>query len=653
MKRNRQMFLFIGVLCVALLSGLVTGVSSAQPTSNTQLHPINDQISAQPPAPPDPNTGGIDVGLFPQVSPLPIPPADDNTDQPSPPPAQSGQLTLPPNLGAEGMQQSSPQNPPEPPNRNTDVEAQPSSPQIPAAIEITAASETTFFPSTGDTIDVQDDPWWWHDGDFAQGLRTLSINSVSGIRYELHINTNALSGSGHLDLDLSINGVVVGSFSVLPGETSKVVSFFFAPMTAPNYLIRLEETNTVDPGAGSVELLLDTSILSFYDKTTTLFPATDDTFDILSDPYWWNDGDYAQGVRSIGLNKVYGVRYELVMEDNSLNTTGHVDLDLSINGTVVGSFSINPSEMTKSLTFFFPPITGPNYTIRLEETNTVDPGAGSVLILASSSTLSFYGETSSWFPASGDQVDVGNFPYWWHAGDFAQGTRTPGLDQVTGVQLELLFDTNVLSPTGHVDLVLKINNLVVGSFSVLQGETSKTVSFFFAPIIGQDILVRLEETNTVDPGAGSVAIDLNRSVITFYDSTHSTYLPATGDIFNVASAPYWWHAGDHAQGTRFTSFMNITGIQYHLILSRNSLNLSGHVNLNLSINGIVVGSFSVLPGEMSKTGTMTFPPINGPIYVLRLEETNLVDPGYGSIVIPLDRSTIKFTTALFLPSILR
>ena len=38
MKRNRQMFFFIGVLCVALLSGLVTGVSSAHPTSNTQLH---------------------------------------------------------------------------------------------------------------------------------------------------------------------------------------------------------------------------------------------------------------------------------------------------------------------------------------------------------------------------------------------------------------------------------------------------------------------------------------------------------------------------------------------------------------------------------------------------------------------------------------
>ena len=233
MKRNRQMFLFIGVLCVALLSGLVTGVSSAHPTSNTQLHPINDQISAQPPAPPDPNTGGNGVGLFPQVSPLPIPPADDNTDQPSLPPAQSGQLTLPPNLGAEGMQQSSPQNPTEPPNRNTDAETQPSTVQSPTAIETTAASETTFFPSTGDTIDVQDDPWWWHDGDYAQGLRTLSINSVSGIRYELHINTNALSGSGHLDLDLSINGVIVGSFSVLPGETSKVVSFFFAPITAP------------------------------------------------------------------------------------------------------------------------------------------------------------------------------------------------------------------------------------------------------------------------------------------------------------------------------------------------------------------------------------------------------------------------------------
>ena len=281
----------------------------------------------------------------------------------------------------------------------------------------------------------------------------------------------------------------------------------------------------------------------------------------------------------------------------------------------------------------------------------VDPGAGSVSFELDTSLISFYGSASSWFPATGDDVTVGTGTFWWQEGDYAQGTRTPGLETVTGIQFELMIDQNALNTTGHVDLDLSVNGTVVGSFAILPGETSRTVAFFFAPISGPVYTIRLEATNTVEPGKGSVSILLDTSAITFYDSSLSRYLPATGDIVNVENNPYWWGLGDYAEGTRITQLEAITGIQYDLNLSSNRLNTTGHVDLDLSINGVVVTSFTVLPGEMSKSGTATFAPISGPIYVLRLEETNLVDPGAGSIVIPLDRSMFQFTTSIFLPEL--
>jgi hypothetical protein len=104
-----------------------------------------------------------------------------------------------------------------------------------------------------------DDPYWWHGGDFAEGSRTLAINGVSAVRHDLAITDNALNATGHVDLDLSINGIVVGSLTVLPGEISKSGIFAFAPISGPTYVIRLEETNLVDRGAGSIVMPLDRS----------------------------------------------------------------------------------------------------------------------------------------------------------------------------------------------------------------------------------------------------------------------------------------------------------------------------------------------------------------------------------------------------------
>jgi hypothetical protein len=72
-----------------------------------------------------------------------------------------------------------------------------------------------------------------------------------------------------VDLELFINGVVVGSFTVLPGETSRSVSFFFPPISGPSYTIRLQETNTVYPGAGSIVIPLDTSPLRLIPPTAS------------------------------------------------------------------------------------------------------------------------------------------------------------------------------------------------------------------------------------------------------------------------------------------------------------------------------------------------------------------------------------------------
>lgn len=653
MIHNRIPILFRRLLGLLLLSTLVTSNVVAAIPGSKQSEPVSafllDQtLVTQPPQPP--NTNGSDPQSLPQDGTAASATPDDNRGG-QPVPSQTIKPSIqPPNVD-DSKAQTRPATSEQLTDRNTGIVVQAITPQAISSVQSTDSSEEASFPTNEDEIGLIDNPYWWQTGDYAQGTRTLAINSISAARISLVIEENALNTTGHVDLDLSINGTVVGSVSVLPGDTVVTAAFFFAPISSPNYVIRLEETNTVDPGAGSIIISLNTSSITFYDSTTSLFPGTGDTFGIDTDPYWWQVGDYAEGVRTVGLPSVYGIRYELFILDNALNTTGHVDLDLSINGTVVGSFTILPGEMTKTGIFFFSPTDGPIYTIRLEETNTVDPGAGSVSFDLDTSTISFYGSASSRFPATGDDVTVGTGTYWWLEGDYAQGTRTPGLDTVTGIQFELMIDENALITTGHVDLDLSVNGTVVGSFSILPGETSRTVAFFFAPISGPVYTVRLEATNTVDPGMGSISILLDTSAITFYDSTRSQYLPATGDMLSVANYPYWWNVGDYAEGTRITHLETITGIQYELILSTNRLNTTGHVDLDLSINGLVVTSLTVLPGEMSKSGTATFAPISGPIYVIRLEETNLVDPGTGSIVIPLDRSMFQFTTSIFLPEL--
>jgi hypothetical protein len=143
------------------------------------------------------------------------------------------------------------------------------------------ASQTMYFPSAGDTVNLGTYPFWWQDGDYAEGRRTLTLGSVNGLTYDWSTTLNALTGTGRVDLELRINGLIVGGFAVNPGELAKSVSFGFAPIAGPEYSIRLEETNTVDLLMGSIQIPMDLSTLTFYS------PSTPEQVALLKNTLYW------------------------------------------------------------------------------------------------------------------------------------------------------------------------------------------------------------------------------------------------------------------------------------------------------------------------------------------------------------------------------
>ncbi len=139
--------------------------------------------------------------------------------------------------------------------------------------------------------------------------------------------------------------------------------------------------------------------------------------------------------------------------------------------------------------------------------------------------------------------------------------------------------------------------------------------------------------------------------------------PVSTDTWVVSSYPYWWHVGDTVYGNRNVPLSYVDHVDLAFKISYNVLNGSGHVDLDFRINGVTVGSFSALPSH--GTGfiyqSFNFAPVTPP-FELRYYETNLVDPGAGSIVIdetglctatfsggttPLDESTWGQIKSLF------
>lgn len=185
-----------------------------------------------------------------------------------------------------------------------------------------------------------------------------------------------------------------------------------------------------------------------------------------------------------------------------------------------------------------------------------------------------------------------------------------------------------------------------------QGEEGKV---YLGTISGEELMVHAKDIPTgeipAEANYNGEGQALSLDFEAFQDRTSTlaplgnttTLFPATGDTISVAYDPYWWNTGDYAEGTRNLGIPSVDHLDYHIVIGENFLSSSGHVDINLSINGFLVDSFTILPGELSKNGSLDFPAISGPSYTIRLEETNTVGAGLGSVTIPLDTSTLTLT----------
>lgn len=111
---------------------------------------------------------------------------------------------------------------------------------------------------------------------------------------------------------------------------------------------------------------------------TFTFPLPGDDFhgeDSGPQTYFWRLHQYVEGRRSSRLHVVTRAEINLIFDDNGL-TCDTQDVQVLVNGAVVGTFSISGSDRSVQQTFSFQPIAGPDYVVRYITTREVAAGCG-------------------------------------------------------------------------------------------------------------------------------------------------------------------------------------------------------------------------------------------------------------------------------------
>jgi hypothetical protein len=110
--------------------------------------------------------------------------------------------------------------------------------------------ESTIFPAAGDPRVASAGTYFWRLGDYVTGTRTLSLASVTRMQFTLQISPNVL-GCDTQDVQVSLNGRVLGSIAIASGNTSVTRDYTFPAVAGPTYTIRIETTRQVASGCGS------------------------------------------------------------------------------------------------------------------------------------------------------------------------------------------------------------------------------------------------------------------------------------------------------------------------------------------------------------------------------------------------------------------
>lgn len=125
---------------------------------------------------------------------------------------------------------------------------------VPVSAVNTDMTETFNFPTVDDTWNIANDPFMYLEGDYVEGTRDLGFFALLfGIDIHLELDYNGLTGDGYIDIDVYVDDKLVGSFTVMPGDTTKDVSFFFIKFVRGG-LVKLTyfETNNVVSMGGAI-----------------------------------------------------------------------------------------------------------------------------------------------------------------------------------------------------------------------------------------------------------------------------------------------------------------------------------------------------------------------------------------------------------------
>ena len=133
----------------------------------------------------------------------------------------------------------------------------------------------------------------------------------------------------------------------------------------------------------------ETWVTSSYDGPLTIanslvaFPVASDNFTVTHFPYWWSVGDTGWGTRTISEPSVSQMMLLIQLDTNVLSCDTD-EFDVSLNGVVVGHFSLGAADGLGPIVRNigpFPPVPampGNSYELRYTVTETVAGGCGSV-----------------------------------------------------------------------------------------------------------------------------------------------------------------------------------------------------------------------------------------------------------------------------------
>lgn len=129
----------------------------------------------------------------------------------------------------------------------------------------------------------------------------------------------------------------------------------------------------------------DTDTVSGGEEQTVGFPNSTDFF---STVFFYSDGHYVEGTRSLEISSISTAEMYLVLANNTLSC-GQLVFKFEIDDLFIGVFAIEPGQSVVDMDFHFDSTSGQDIILRYEVYQPAESGCGGVNLSSTESTITF------------------------------------------------------------------------------------------------------------------------------------------------------------------------------------------------------------------------------------------------------------------------